>query len=151
VRRFLRDWILRRVVRSALVFERDAADTYRLLAEKAVDTPLWEGIDHLLKEEELHHRMLLDAAEGRLVLEALEEILRAHPFAAFGRLAALTPDLLAVWGDDLRGALKKEEETFVFYSNLRRMSRIPAVKRAFEVLAEMEREHLTILRALLRG
>jgi len=39
--------------------------------------------------------------------------------------------------------------TGVFYTNLRRMSRIPAVRRAFDVLAHMEKEHIDILRALL--
>ena len=46
-------------------------------------------------------------------------------------------------------ALAEEEKTWVFYSNLRRMSKIPVVKRAFEVLAHMEKEHIDILRALL--
>ena len=37
----------------------------------------------------------------------------------------------------------------MFYGNLRRMSKIPAVKKAFEVLAAMEKEHVDILRKLL--
>jgi hypothetical protein len=41
------------------------------------------------------------------------------------------------------------EKTWIFYGNLRRMSKIPAMKKAFEVLAAMEKEHVDILRRLL--
>jgi rubrerythrin len=53
------------------------------------------------------------------------------------------------WGAELAASMEREEKTWVFYSNLRRMSKIPIVKKAFELLAAMEKEHLDILRKLL--
>ena len=41
-----------------------------------------------------------------------------------------------------------EEESFIFYSNLSKMSRIPAVRQAFRFMAEQERQHLRVLRRL---
>ena len=81
--------------------------------------------------------------------EELEKILGGHPYEGIDQIRPLDRETLARWEPDLRAALEQEEKTWVFYGNLRRMSKIPAVKRAFEVLASMEKEHVDILRRLL--
>ena len=148
-------WILRRVLASGLAFEKEAIDAYGTLREKLMkpgrcsDEALEGSICHLLEEEQMHHQILSAAAEGRLSLEALEEQLRGHVYAGFDSIRPLRGEELARWSGDLQAALAQEEKTWIFYGNLRRMSKIPAVKRAFEVLAAMEKEHVDILRRLL--
>ena len=143
------DWILRRVVRSALTFEAESLETYRRLRERLVGRPLADSLGHLLEEEEHHWRILTDAAGGRLDDGQMERVVRAHLFSGLEGIRPLEGAELLEWGPDLKRALLQEEQTFVFYSNLRRMSRIPGVRKAFESLADMEREHVEILRRLL--
>ncbi len=138
-----------RIVKSALAFETNAIDLYRRLKAKDVGGTLGGGLAHLLHEEELHSRILTDTAAGKLQLEDLEKISREHRYANLEEIEPLGPEALAEWAEELERALKAEQDTFVFYSNLRRMSKIFAVKRAFEVLADMEREHAEILAGLL--
>lgn len=148
-------WILRRVLASGLAFERQAIDAYRglrarlMLSNSCRDESLDGSLCHLLEEEELHQRVLSDAAAGRLSLEELERMLAGHLYAGFDAIRPLAGEEAAAWSADLRAALEHEEKTWIFYGNLRRISRIPAVKRAFEVLAAMEKEHVDILRRLL--
>lgn len=145
----LADWILRRVVKSALVFEAGSLARYRRLGERLVDSPLWESLGHLLEEEEHHWRILTDAAAGKLDAAQVERLVKGHLFSGMAGIRPLEGDALREWGSELERALAEEERTFLFYGNLRRMSRIPVVRRAFEVLASMEREHVQILRRLL--
>ena len=147
-------WILRRVLSSGLSFESQAIDAYRGLRERLLkagrcDESLEGSLCHLLEEEELHHRILSDAAAGRLSLEDLERRVEGHVYPGFDSITALRGEEAARWSADLQRALEQEEKTWVFYGNLRRMSKIPAVKKAFEVLAAMEKEHVDILRKLL--
>jgi rubrerythrin len=148
-------WILSRVVRSGQAFEAEAISAYtRLLAKVrasggACDETLENSLCHLLEEEETHKKVLDDASTGAYSAEELERILGGHLYAGLEQIRPLDPATLALWGPDLRAALEQEEKTWVFYGNLRRMSKIPAVKRAFEVLASMEKEHVDILRKLL--
>jgi rubrerythrin len=146
---FLADWVLRRVVKSALVFEAGSLATYRRLRERQADQPLRESLGHLLSEEEHHWRILTDAAEGRLDAAEIERVVKGHLFPGMADVHPLAGEALSEWGPELERALAEEERTFVFYGNLRRMSRIPVVRRAFEMLAGMEREHVDILRRLL--
>jgi rubrerythrin len=145
----LANWILRRVVKSALVFEASSLETYRRMHEHLAGDPLWENLGHLLEEEEHHWRILTDAADGRLDAEAIEQVVEGHLFSGLALIRPLEGEALRVWAPELERALAEEEQTFLFYGNLRRMSRIPVVRRAFEVLAAMEREHVDILRRLL--
>jgi rubrerythrin len=145
----LADWILRRVVKSALVFEAGSLETYRRLRELLVDHPLGESHGHLLEEEEHHWRILTDAAEGKLDAAEIERVVQGHLFAGIAAIRPLEGEELGEWGPELERALAEEERTLLFYGNLHRMSRIPVVRRAFEVLAAMEREHVDILHRLL--
>ena len=104
---------------------------------------------HLLEEERQHWDILTRASLGRLEVEELEKVLDEHLYAAIGEIRPLAGADLERWGAELSRALAGEEKTWVFYTNLRRMSKIPAVRRAFDVLAHMEKEHIDILRALL--
>ena len=147
-------WIFTRVIKSALVFEVEAIATYRRLqedlgAERSCAGHLADSLCHLLEEERQHWKILADASAGKLGVEELEQILDGHLYAAIGAIQPLAGEELARWTGELSEALAQEEKTYIFYSNLRRMSKIPAVKRAFEVLAHMEKEHIDILRALL--
>jgi rubrerythrin len=147
-------WILSRVVRSGLAFETEAIDAYHRLLVKlrgsgSCDESLEGSLCHLLEEEETHRKVLLDAAAGKYSPDELENILAAHVYAGIDKITPLEGKTLERWGPDLQQALEQEEKTWVFYGNLRRMSKIPAVKRAFEVLGGMEKEHIDILRKLL--
>ncbi len=147
-------WILSRVVASGLSFESAAIDAYRDLKSRLMkggrcDESLEGSLCHLLEEEERHHAVLSDIAAGRLSAQDLESLLGGHAYAGFGTIRALQGEERDRWAADLTAALEQEEKTWIFYGNLRRMSKIPAVKRAFEVLAAMEKEHVDILRKLL--
>jgi rubrerythrin len=144
-----RKWIMARIVKSALVFEKDSIKRYRGLLEKLGEGPLRHGLGHLLEEEEMHRRILADASRGKLDPVEMENSLEQHLYANLPLLSPLSEEALGVWGEELSKALEREKETFVFYGNLRRMSKIPAVKKAFEALADMEREHMEILSKLL--
>jgi len=146
---WLRTWLLSRIVKSALVFEREAIDRYRGLLERIGDGPARLGLEHLQREEEMHWRILGETAEGRLDQDQLEKALHEHLYASLEEIRPLDRGTLDLWGDELGKALEAEKETFIFYGNLRRMSKIPAVKKAFEVLADMEKEHVEILGKLL--
>ncbi len=145
----LANWILRRVVKSALVFEASSIETYRRLRDRLVDDPLWDSMGHLLAEEEHHWRILSEAAGGRLDAAEIERIVQDHLFGGMAGLLPLEAEARRTWGPELSRALAEEEQTLLFYGNLGRMSRIPVVRRAFAVLAAMEREHVEILRRLL--
>ncbi len=147
-------WIFSRVVKSALVFEQESIETYRRLQEsleggRACGGPLADSLCHLLEEERQHWDILSRASRGRLEVEDLEKVLDEHMYAAIDGIRPLAGADLERWGGELARALAGEEKTWVFYTNLRRMSKIPAVRRAFDVLAHMEKEHIDILRALL--
>jgi rubrerythrin len=147
-------WILSRVVRSGLAFETEAIDAYNRLLENlrgsgSCDEALEGSLCHLLEEEETHRKVLLDAASGRYSPEELESILQGHAYAGIDKIMPLEGATRERWGGELEKALDMEEKTWMFYGNLRRMSKIPAVKRAFEVLGGMEKEHIDILKKLL--
>ncbi len=151
----IRRWILSRVLGSALAFEGEAIDAYRDMQERmrkrggACDESLESGICHLLEEEEMHRRVLTDAANGRLSEEELERMLGGHASRGPAALHPLPGDERELWRPDLERSLDQEQKTWVFYGNLQRISKIPAVKKAFAVLASMEHEHVDILRTLL--
>jgi rubrerythrin len=147
-------WILSRVLASGLAFEDEAIGAYRAMQErlsrdKSCGEDLESSLCHLLAEEEEHKRVLSDAAAGRLSADELDRLLDGHAFSGMGTIQPLSAREIEAWRADLERALDQEEKTWVFYGNLRRMSKIPAVKRAFEVLASMEKEHVDILRRLL--
>jgi len=149
-------WILRRVLASGLTFEREAIQAYRALREKlqkpgrcAGPETLEGSLCHLLEEEQMHEHVLSDAAAGRVSVEELERALAGHRYAGFDDIRPLAGEDVQAWRADLTAALRQEEKTWIFYGNLGRMSKIPAARRAFEVLASMEKEHVDILRKLL--
>jgi rubrerythrin len=148
---WLRNWLLSRVVKSALVFEKSAIERYKGLLDKISGESARRGLQHLREEEEIHWRILGEAAEGKLSMEQLEKALNEHLYANAEAIEPLDPVTLDAWGGELAKALEAEKETFIFYGNLRRMSKIPTVKKAFEVLADMEKEHMEILSRLLGG
>jgi rubrerythrin len=145
----LRKWILARVIRSAMVFEKEAIAQFRRLKAESAGGPMVGGIEHLLAEEEVHWRILGQAAEGRLDGDELLKLLGTHIYSRFAEIQPLEGEELRRWGGELSRALEREKEAFIFYGNLRRISKIPIVKKAFEVLASMEKEHVDILSKLL--
>ena len=146
---WLRDLVLRRVVKSALAFENDARNFYSSLEQSLEDTNARMGIEHLIHEEDLHKRVVTDLAEGRLSYDGIEEMLAQHRFHDLDAILALDERHLAAWGDELEMALENEKSTYTFYTNLSKISRIPVIRLAFEMLADMEREHIQILVRLL--
>jgi rubrerythrin len=154
MRGLLSRWLLSSVLRSAMAFETEAIDAYRglragLLAKGACHDSLESSICHLLEEAEAHRRLLEDAAAGRVGLSDLERMLEGHLYPGYDAIRPLEGEDRAHWEAALAAALAREEKTWLFYGNLRRMSTLPLVRRVFEVLAGMEREHVDILRKLL--
>jgi len=150
----VRRWILSRVVSSGLAFEAEAIDLYRglrerLMASKSCDEALEASLCHLLEEEVTHQRILAGAAAGNLSQSDLDAMVSGHLYAGFNDIRPLEGNARELWSVDLGAALLQEEKTYIFYGNLRRMSKIPLVKKAFETLASMEKEHVDILRRLL--
>jgi len=146
----VRGWILRRLLKSALVFEREASGLYATLHGKLGDNAA-AGIYHLIEEERLHQKLLEDIALGRVPDDALEEILAAHRFHALEEIEPVDRATREAYGPTLEQALHDEEATVAFYANLALVSKIPVVKHAFRVLADMEREHVAILKRLLEA
>ncbi len=147
-------WILSSVIRSGLVFESEAIDSYRALRQRlrenrACDESFENSLCHLLEEEETHRRVLTDVAAGRITLEELERLLAGHVYEGMDRIVPLSGEDLARWEPALSTAVEQEEKTWVFYGNLQRMSKIPIARKAFSVLARMEQEHVRILRRIL--
>jgi len=147
-------WVLSRVIRSAFAFETEAIELYRHLRERSGGARSCEGTLHdtfcrLLEEEERHWKILTGAAEGTLSHDEMEKLLDEHSTEELSTLSPLSGEDLERWGGELARALEQEEKTWIFYGNLRRMSKIPAVKKAFEVLAKMEKGHVAVLRRLL--
>jgi len=137
-----------------MAFEDEAIGDYRAMREKlgqsgSCSERLESSLCHLLEEEETHKRVLTDAAAGKLSEADLDSLLSGHLFPGLGSMQPLSAEEASAWGGDLERALEQEEKTWIFYSNLRRMSKIPAVKKAFEALAAMEKEHVDILRRLM--
>ena len=146
--RAFRKWILRRVLKSALVFEREARGQYLALSGE-LGSSAQGGLAHLIQEEETHRRLLEDIVAGRLEDRALEQMLSSHRYHALEETVPLAEAERAAFGGKLEGALREEEATVSFYENLERMSSISSVRLAFRLLADMEREHVAILRRLL--
>jgi rubrerythrin len=148
IRARARTWILRRILRSALIFERTSRGLYETLRDR-LGEGAQGGLRHLIEEERAHHALLEQIVEGRLEEEALEGMLAGHRYHALEETSPLSPADLATHGERLDEALRDEEATVAFYRSLERISSIAGVKRAFHVLKEMEREHVEILRRLL--
>ncbi len=144
----LRNWLLGRVVASALTLEAESLQIYRRLRER-VGPQLDDPLAHLLEEDERHWQILEAAAAGKLDLAELDRLVREHLYGGMERIEPLDPAARARWGAELEAALAQEERTLVFYGNLQRISKIPSVRHAFKVIAGMEREHVEILRRLL--
>ena len=145
---FLSKLLLRRVVKSALVFEHQTQGLYETLKDELGEAA--HGLlDHLIQEERLHHLVLEDMVAGRLDDRALEQMLGSHHYHAVEATVPLDDATRASHGERLERALREEEGAVSYYANLERISSIRAVKLAFRVLADMEREHVEILRMLL--
>ena len=97
---------------------------------------------------ETHRKILTDAAKGGLSDAELERMQSGNLFTRVADIRPLEGAELERWQPDLVRALDQEEKTWIFYGNLRRLSKIPAVKKAFALLASMEKEHVDILRRL---
>ncbi len=147
---FLANWILRRVVKSALVFEASSIETYRRLRDRPRGRPA-RGQPRPPAGgggAPLAHPLRRGGGDVSTPPRS-SRWCRTTSSAAWRDLAPLEGETRRAWGPELERALAEEEQTLLFYGNLGRMSRIPAVRRAFEVLAAMEREHVEILRRLL--
>lgn len=147
-------WILFSVVRSARAYEAESIEAYRALraiqsASRGCCEELADSFRRLLEEEEEHRRVLAEVAAGRMSMEELESLLARYVDPRLDNIVPLEADKRGAWAPAITAALAGEEKTWIFYTNLRRTSKIPVVKRAFEVLAGREREHVQILRRIL--
>jgi rubrerythrin len=144
----IRGWLTRRVLSSAFTFEADMFRAYQGVLRKLEGSSLGWKLKELQGEEKMHWDLLNRIAGGQISEQELEQIMEQARFHRIEEIAPLPPQELAVHGGKLAVIEKVEEESFIFNSKLQRMSKIPAVKRAFQFMAEQEREHLRILRRL---
>ncbi len=147
----LRSWLIKRVLKSALVFERDMFEAYEAILKELQKKPAGERFRKLL-EEEKHHQQILTRLTGRRIDdEELEKIFGAAHFHDPASTLPLPPNILKAVGQKIAELQNIEKESYLFYSNLQRISKIPAVKKAFKFLADQERQHLLILEKLASG
>lgn len=144
----LRAWLIRRVLAGAFTFESDMSRAYENALRSLSDSSLRDRLAALLEEERAHRALLERIASRRITGEELEGLLRGAELHRPETVEPLSPRELEEHGRMLAVIEKVEEESFIFYSNLSKMSRIPAVRQAFRFMAEQERQHLRVLRRL---
>ena len=145
----LREWILKLLINRALVFEKAETKLFLSLKEIVAGCESSKGLEHIIQEEESHKKILTDIAEGRISGEQAEEILRQHQLHEIQKIEPLNKDVLSKCEAEILKALRMEEDRFNFYNNLGKISKISPVKKAFHLLADMEMEHIEILKKLL--
>ena len=142
-------WILKLIIKRALILEESESDLYLSLKEILSGDESNKGLEHIIQEEESHKKILTYIAEGEVSYEQLEEIFGQHHFLEIQTIEPLDKSALSKCKSEILKALRMEEDRFNFYNNLSKISKIPPVKKAFHLLADMEREHLEILKRLL--
>ncbi len=147
-------WILSSVVRRSLAIETAAVNAYRDILAAAANTgttgdQLRSIVSRLLEEDEGHAHMLRKLSAGDRGVAARGPTIASHvrqgeqsmrPAEGEERVRLLTA---------LEAVLAVEESAWIYYGNLRRVSRIHEVNRAFEILAGMEKEHADVIRQIL--
>ena len=151
MRNRLRYWLIRRGLKSAAAFEEDLSEAYAALLAELKDSPAGARLERLQAEEKQHLAVIRLLAKTPLADEELERLISHAHFHHPEEIAPLDPAVRAAFAEQLEELRKLEQDSYIFYSNLARMSKIPAVKKSFSFLAGQEREHLQILQRLLGG
>jgi rubrerythrin len=147
----LRYWLIRKILKSAAVFEEDLSKAYAALLEELESDPAGPELQRLLEEEALHLDMIRCLARGPVSYEDLERLMANMHFHDPQAVEPLPPDIRAAFTPQLESLESLEKESYIFYSNLARSSKIPAVKKSFAFLAQQEKQHLLIVQRLLGG
>jgi rubrerythrin len=145
----IRTWLLKRVLKSAWVYERDLLASYNSLLQELRQSSVSENLERLFQEEEAHQKLLERISEGTVRPEELETILETEQFHDLSRIHPMEPPLRDRFAVAFSRLARLEEDSFVFYSNLSRISKIPVVRKAFAFLSRQEWQHLVLLRRLL--
>jgi rubrerythrin len=151
MRHRLRYWLIRRVLKSAAVFEEDLSASYAALLEKLKSDPAGAPLARLWEEEKLHLEMIRRLARGPVSSGELDRLIAGAHFHDPEEVAPLPPALRAAFADRLERLQELERESYIFYSNLARISKLPSVKKSFAFLADQERQHLLLVQRLLDG
>jgi len=151
MRNRLRYWLIRRVLKSAAAFEEDLSAAYANLLDELEHSDARTRIERLQAEEKQHLAVIRRLSRGPAADEELERLISHTHFHNPDEVAPLDPAVRAAFAEQLEHLHKLERDSYIFYSNLARMSKIQVVKKSFSFLADQEREHLQILQRLLGG
>ena len=149
MRNLLRYWLIRRVLKSAAVFEESLSSAYATLLEDLESSPAGEQLHRLMEEEALHLKVIRRLVRGPVSTGELDKLMADTHFHTPEEVSALNPALRETFAAQLKQLEDLEKESYVFYSNLARISKIPAVKKSFAFLAEQEKQHLLIVQRLM--
>lgn len=135
----------RLIIQTAMVFEEAAEEDYRQLAERAASEPVKRAL-LALAEQERSHLARLHAAR---LDHAHQEAFAAQEKAALPALEHLLHDVAGEQGRPIIDhAIEHELATAAFYESLAHTAKLPGLKRTLRVLAEEERQHVTLLKDL---
>jgi rubrerythrin len=151
MRNRLRYWLIRRVLKSAAAFEENLSEAYSALLAELKDSPAGARLERLQAEEKQHLAVIRRLSRGPAADEELERLISPTHFHNPDEVAPLDSAVRAAFAEQLERLRDLERDSYIFYSNLARMSKIQVVKKSFSFLADQEREHLQILQRLLGG
>jgi rubrerythrin len=149
MRNLLRYWLIRRILKSAAVFEEELSSAYAALLKELESSPVGEQLHRLMEEEALHLKVIRRLVRGPVSAVGLDKLMAGTHFHTPEDVPALNPALRAAFAAQLKQLEDLEKDSYIFYSNLARSSKIPAVKKSFAFLADQERQHLLIVQRLM--
>jgi len=167
-------WMIRRILKSALIFEPDSYNLYisikdaveKSLAGSRADIADMEdmtdmednmvsnviaALDSLINQEKLHEELIREI-KGEMECSGLKKALKRIPEMHLTNIGDIMPLGRIVDKSislKINEAVEQEEDSFKFYMNLYRMSKIGSVKEAFSLLADQESIHLILLKKLM--
>lgn len=157
--------IIRRILKSALVFEPDSYKLYisiRNAVKKSLDgsqntmgvketPPIIAALNSLINQEKMHEELIRKIVDGEMKCSRLKTALQEMLGIRLNNIEDIRPlereinDSISL---KINEAVKQEENSLKFYMRLYRMSKIGSVKEAFRSLADQEALHLLILKKL---
>ncbi len=147
VERFTR----RSILKSALDLEEELYGLYEALTSELGSEPLPPSLEVVLEEERLHQRLLREIIAGLVPEERIEALMAAPSFHDLSRVSPLDRERYAGILAPLENILARERQVFALYQGLHHKSKIPAVRRSFQFLADQEEVHAKLLERLLEG
>lgn len=145
----LRNWLTKNVLKNAMVIENRLLKSYENIIEEIGKKTGRKDLNVLIQSEKTHIELLKQIKQKDFSFNRIKALLEQNCPHNADKIKPLDDKLLTSYREKLEEIENLEHDTFVFYSNLNRMSKIPAVKEAFRFLAQQENIHLQIIKKLL--